>query len=96
MPGKIAQHVIEVVTTDDDNGNAFIAQHVVEVVHAWAAPAAPSGSFGVAVSQSVLEVLEVATDAPAHVSQSLLEVLIKVDDPAAGSSGGTTSFGYAV
>lgn len=90
-----AQEVIEIVGTFSDRA-AEVAQDVIEIVQAFTAGAAPAGSFGVATSQRVMEMVMGAA-VPARLGQYVVEMVVsETETSGSGSGGGTVGFGYAV
>lgn len=91
---RTTQDTVEVLASNSD-GAARVSQSVVEVLQAYTAGSAPAGSFGVAMSQRVVEAL-VTGPFQARVATRWIEVLFTDGTESSSGGGGPHSFGYAV
>lgn len=92
---RVAQDVVEVLTAfATADIHVAESQYVVEALQAYTAGSTPSGSFGVATSQNVVEVL-IGAAIDARIQQYVVEALFQ-DNIEGGGTGGAHSFAYAV
>lgn len=89
---RASQLAAEVLITDVSN--ARVPHAVMEVLQAYTAGAAPSGSFGVATTLSIMEALISDTTGNARLSRACIEVLL-TDGSESGGGIGTVSYGFA-
>ena len=90
---RTTQDAIELLLTDTSPARA--TECIIEVLQGYTVGAAPTGSFGVAVTADCAEVL-MTTVSNARLGRVCVEVLYADGVDTGGGSGGTSSFGYAV